>query len=66
VGGKPVIFLRQGYRRCRHDRNLYKLRNLVERFANRIKQCRRVATRREKLACTFLGFVQAASFLTLI
>jgi transposase len=38
----------------------------VERFANRIKECRRVATRYEKLACTSLGFVQVASFLTLI
>jgi len=66
AGGKPVIPSRQGHRRRRHDRNLYKLRNLVERFVNRIKQCRRVATRYEKLACTFLGFVQVASFLTLI
>jgi transposase len=30
---------------------LYKDRNLVERFFNRIKHCRRVATRYDKLAC---------------
>jgi transposase len=31
---------------------LYRARNLVERFFNRIKQCRRVATRYDKLAPT--------------
>jgi transposase len=66
AGGKPVIPSRRGHRRRRHDRNLYKMRNQVERFVNRIKHCRRVATRYEKLACTFLGFVQVASILTLI
>ena len=30
---------------------LYRDRNLVERFFNKIKQCRRVATRYGKLAC---------------
>jgi len=29
---------------------LYRARNLVERFSNKIKQCRRVATRYDKLA----------------
>jgi transposase len=31
---------------------LYRARNLVERFFNKIKQCRRVATRYDKLAAT--------------
>jgi transposase len=66
AGGNPVIPSRRGHRRRRHDPDLYKLRNRVERFVNRIKQCRRVETRYEKLACTFLGFVQVASLLTLI
>jgi transposase len=33
---------------------LYRTRNQVERFFNRIKQCRRVATRYDKLAANFL------------
>jgi transposase len=36
-------------------------RNLVERFFNKIKQCRRVATRYDKLAANYLAFVQLAS-----
>ena len=33
---------------------LYRARNLFERFFNKIKQCRRVATRYDKLAATYL------------
>ena len=40
---------------------LYRARNQVERFSNRIKQCRRVATRYDKLAANYLAFVQLAS-----
>jgi transposase len=40
---------------------LYRARNPVERFFNRIKQCRRVATRHDKLAADYLAFVQLAS-----
>jgi hypothetical protein len=36
-------------------------RNRVERFFNRIKQCRRVATRYDELAANYLAFVQLAS-----
>ncbi|MCW8181783.1 transposase, partial [Verminephrobacter eiseniae] len=38
-------------------RHLYKERNLVERFFNRIKQFRRIATRYEKLARNYLSFL---------
>jgi transposase len=41
-----------------YDRHLYKDRNLVERFFNRIKQFRRIATRYEKLAENFLSMIQ--------
>jgi transposase len=41
-----------------YDRHLYKDRNLVERFFNRIKQFRRIATRYEKLAPNFLSMIQ--------
>jgi hypothetical protein len=36
-------------------------RNLVERFFNKIKQCRRVATRYDKLAANYRAFIQLAS-----
>jgi hypothetical protein len=35
--------------------------NLVERFFNRIKQCRRVATRYDKLAANYLVFIKLAA-----
>src|SRR5262252_2235821 len=41
--------------------HLYRARNLVERFFNKIKQCRRVATRYDKLAANYLTFIQLAS-----
>ncbi len=40
---------------------LYRARNLVERLFNKIKQCRRVATRYDKLAANYLAFVKLAS-----
>lgn len=40
-----------------YDRHLYKDRNLVERFFNRIKQFRRVATRYEKLARNYFSML---------
>ena len=39
---------------------LYRGRNLVERFFNKIKHCRRVATRYDKLAANYLAFVKLA------
>ncbi len=39
---------------------LYRDRNLIERFFNKIKQCRRVATRYDKLAANYLAFVKLA------
>jgi transposase len=36
-------------------------RNLFERFFNRIKQCRRVATRYDKLAANYLAFIKLAA-----
>ena len=40
-----------------YDKNLYKLREKVERFFNNLKQFRRIATRYEKLSQTFLAFI---------
>jgi transposase len=42
-------------------RHHYRARNLVERFFNKIKQCRRVATRYDKFAANYLAFIQLAS-----
>ena len=39
----------------------YRARNLVERFFNRIKQCRLIATRYDKRAANYLAFVKLAS-----
>lgn len=44
-----------------YDRHLYRERNVAERFFGRIKQYRRVATRYDKKAANFLGFVWVAS-----
>ena len=41
--------------------NLYRVRNLIERFLDKIKQCRRVATRHDKLAANYLAFIKLAS-----
>ena len=40
---------------------LYKARNSVERFFNKIRQCRRVATRYDELAANYLAFIPLAS-----
>nr|WP_183148256.1 IS5 family transposase [Denitratisoma oestradiolicum] len=42
------------------DRERYKARNLVERFFNRLKQFRRLATRYDKLANRFNAFLHLA------
>lgn len=39
------------------DRTLYKERNLVERFFQKIKNYRRIATRYERLATTYQGML---------
>ena len=48
------------------DKNLYKDRNKAERFFNKLKQYRRVATRYEKTATSFAGFVYLASAMILL
>lgn len=40
---------------------LYKQRNLVERFFNKLKYYRRIATRYDKLGSSFLAMVKLAS-----
>jgi transposase len=40
-----------------YDHGLYKLREKIERFFNKLKHFRRIATRYEKLGHTFLAFI---------
>ena len=51
VRSKPLPF----------DRELYRLRNRVERLNNKLKQFRAVATRYDKTAASYLAFVQLAA-----
>lgn len=44
-----------------YDAELYKERNIIERFFNKLKQFRRVATRYDKLLANFMGFVKLAA-----
>lgn len=58
AGATPVIPPRPNRRRphiC--DWALYKERNLIERFFNKLKHFRRIATRYDKLLQNFIGFV---------
>jgi putative transposase len=48
------------------NENLYKDRHKVERYFNKLKQYRRVATRYEKTALSFSGFIYLASALILL
>jgi transposase len=43
------------------DKAVYALRNRIERFFNRLKNSRRVATRYDKLTASFAGFVLLAT-----
>ena len=49
-----------------YDKHLYKDRKKIEWFINLLKQYRRVATRYEKTARNFLGFVHVASIMILL
>ena len=61
--GIAVIPSRSNRRQQRgYDKALYKLRNVVERFFNRLKQFRRIATRFEKLANSYLAMLHLAAF----
>ena len=61
-GGTPEIPTKRN-RRVQHsvDRALYALRNRIERFINRLKNSRRVATRYDHTASSFLGSAMLAS-----
>lgn len=61
-GGTPIIPARKN----RNDPEpiddfLYALRNLVERCINKLKNARRVATRYDKTAASYMGFIELVS-----
>ena len=61
LGMKPLIPLRSNRKNQRkYNKELYKKRNLIERMFNKMKHFRRVATRYDKLATSFLSFVHIA------
>ena len=63
-GGTPVIPPRR-HRNHQHlyDRIAYRQRWGIEGFFAKLKQWRRIATRYDKLAANFLGFVKLASIM---
>jgi transposase len=59
---EPVIPSRSNRRQpVSFDRQAYKERNQIERLFNRLKNWRRVATRYDKSAASFLAFITIAS-----
>lgn len=63
-GGEPVIPPRRHRKLQRgYDRIAYKQRWGVEGFFAKLKQWRRIATRYDKLAANFLGFIILASIM---
>jgi transposase len=63
-GGEPVIPPRR-HRKYQHryDKIAYRNRWGIEGFFAKLKQWRRIATRYDKLAVNFLGFVKIASIM---
>ena len=62
AGAEPVIPAKPNQKERRpHDKALRKERNLIERFFNKLKQFRRIATRYDKLLANHEGFVHLAA-----
>lgn len=59
---EPVIPSRSNRKReIVFDKERYRERNVVERYINRLKQWRRVATRYEKLAANYAAIILVAA-----
>jgi len=48
-------------KKFRWNKAMYRERNHVERFFNKLKQFRRIATRYDKLGATFFAFIKLAA-----
>lgn len=61
--GKPLIPHRRlkdgSYPECAagFDKQQYKRRNIIERLIGKVKECRRIATRYEKLVESYMAFI---------
>jgi transposase len=63
-GAKPVVPRRTITAKWRSfDATIYKDRNLIERFFSKIKHFRRIATRYDKLARNYAGFLNLVAAL---
>jgi len=61
-GIRPVIPPRANRKQAlSYDFNAYKDRNRIERMFNQLKQARRIATRYDKTAMSFLSFLNIAA-----
>jgi transposase len=67
MGAKAVIPSRSNSDAPRpYDEILYKERNLIERMFGKLKQFRRIATRYDKTAASFMAFLHLAAILSWI
>lgn len=68
AGGAEAVIPPRSNRKAKreYDEHLYKDRDLIERFINRAKQCRRIATRYEKTARNYPAFWHLASIMILL
>lgn len=61
-GGVAVIPMRRGRKvQAPIDGHIYALRNRIERCFNKLKNARRLATRYDKTAASYLGFIHIVS-----
>ena len=62
IGAVAVIPPKYNRRQPRsYDKEIYKERNLIERLFNKLKQFRRIATRYDKTALSFMAFLHVAA-----
>ena len=62
AGIEPVIPSKANRKTPRdYDRDLYKVRHLIENFFKKLKQYRAIATRYDKTAIAFLGAIHIAA-----
>ncbi|MNM83654.1 Transposase DDE domain protein [compost metagenome] len=60
----PIIPSKKNRRKQRKiDKEIYKERHQIECFFNKVKHYRRLATRYDKLACSFMAFLSLASIM---
>ena len=62
IGAMAVIPPKSNRKTSReYDKDIYKERNLIERLFNKLKHFRRIATRYDKTALSFMSFLNVAA-----